>query len=47
MSEEPGSGIMGMILNKVKPLFDKKIDEAKKEILAELKEMEERIKNKR
>ena len=47
MSEEGGSGIMGMILKKVKPLFDEKIDEAKKEILAELREMEERIKNMR
>jgi len=42
MSE--GTGIMGMIMNKVKPLFDKKIDEAKKEILEEMRRMEERIK---
>lgn len=44
MSGGEESGIMGMVLKKVKPLFDKKIDEAKKEILEEMGNMEERLK---
>ena len=42
-----GGGILEMVMDKIKPMFDEKIDEAKKEILDEMKKLEELIKENR